>query len=97
MPNDAKLGMVVGVGLVIVVAILFVRRGPSTASPAEPPRAVTPAPRMSGPRGPAPVRPANRTSRDGERTGRKPPEALAGSAPGRPRERDRRSRNRRRE
>jgi hypothetical protein len=81
-PNDAKLGMVVGVGLVIVVAVLFVRRGPSTASPAEGPRAVTPAPRMSGPRGSAaPVRPANRTSR-AEHAVEKPPEALAGSVPG---------------
>jgi hypothetical protein len=73
-PNDAKLGMVVGVCLVIVVAVLFVRKDLSTASSPEGPRAVTPAPRMSGARGPAsgsPVRPATRTT-PAEHSVRKP-------------------------
>ena len=34
MPNDAKLGLVVGVGLVIAVAVLFFRKEPPAASPA---------------------------------------------------------------
>ena len=33
MPNDAKLGLVVGVGLVIAVAVLFYRKEPQTAPP----------------------------------------------------------------
>ena len=32
MPNDAKLGLVVGVGLVIAVAVLFFRKEPQTGS-----------------------------------------------------------------
>jgi hypothetical protein len=39
MPNDAKLGLVVGVGLVIAVAVMFFRR----EAPASPP-AAEPAP-----------------------------------------------------
>jgi nucleoid-associated protein YgaU len=34
MPNDAKLGLVVGVGLVIAVAALFFRKEPLTGQPA---------------------------------------------------------------
>jgi hypothetical protein len=33
MPNDAKLGLVVGVGLVLAVAVLFVRKDVSTDGP----------------------------------------------------------------
>jgi hypothetical protein len=33
MPNDAKLGLVVGVGLVLAVAILFVRKDSSQEGP----------------------------------------------------------------
>ncbi len=33
MPNDAKLGMVIGVGLVLAVAVLFFRRDDVTAAP----------------------------------------------------------------
>jgi hypothetical protein len=29
MPNDAKLGLIVGVGVVIVVSVIFFRNGPS--------------------------------------------------------------------
>jgi len=42
MPNDAKLGMVVGLGLVIVVAVVFFRKDPS-ADAASVPRAIPPA------------------------------------------------------
>ena len=34
MPNDAKLGLVVGVGLVIAVAVVFYRKDAPAASPA---------------------------------------------------------------
>jgi nucleoid-associated protein YgaU len=34
MPNDAKLGLVVGVGLVIAVAVIFYRKDAPTGSPA---------------------------------------------------------------
>lgn len=50
MPNDAKLGMVVGVGLVIVVAVVFFRKDAAAGSPAGP-KAATPAPRTSGAHG----------------------------------------------
>jgi hypothetical protein len=33
MPNDAKLGLVVGVGLVIAVAVVFFRKDLATATP----------------------------------------------------------------
>lgn len=33
MPNDAKLGMVFGVGLVIIVAVIFFRKDTSAADP----------------------------------------------------------------
>ena len=68
MPNDAKLGMVVGVGLVVFFAVVLFRKDSSVAS-ANIPRAVTPAPRMSGVRGPSPSKPVNRI-------GRFPPTAL---------------------
>jgi hypothetical protein len=39
MPNDAKLGMVVGLGLVIAVAVFFVRKDlPGRSAAAETPR-----------------------------------------------------------
>jgi len=63
-PNDAKLGMVVGVALVMVFAVAFFRKDTSAAAAPDGPRAVTPAPRMSGgravPPGPAAPRPAHR-------------------------------------
>jgi nucleoid-associated protein YgaU len=34
MPNDAKLGLVVGVGVVIAVAVVFFRKDPAVADPA---------------------------------------------------------------
>src|SRR4051812_27168548 len=34
MPNDAKLGLVVGMGLVIAVAVVFFRKDAATANPA---------------------------------------------------------------
>ncbi len=33
MPNDAKLGMIVGVGVVIAIAVVFFRRDPGTGFP----------------------------------------------------------------
>ena len=46
MPNDAKLGLVVGVGLVIAVAVVFFRKESPAADPAgaQPAPAVTPSP-----------------------------------------------------
>jgi hypothetical protein len=64
MPNDAKLGMVVGVSLVLIFAVVFFRKGSSASPSADIPRALTPAPRMSGGRGPATSpRPLNRIGR----------------------------------
>jgi hypothetical protein len=58
MPNDAKLGMTLGVCLVIVVSVLFSRKDASGEEPGGP-RAITPAPRISGVRGPvAPMIPS---------------------------------------
>jgi len=66
MPNDAKLGMVFGVGLVLIFAVVFFRKGSSASPSADIPRALTPAPRMSGGRGPASPRPVNRIGRPPE-------------------------------
>jgi hypothetical protein len=41
MPNDAKLGLVAGVGLVLVMAMVFFRKDPATANP--PPESSAPA------------------------------------------------------
>lgn len=55
MPNDAKLGMVIGVGLVILVAVVSAQPGPAgTPSPA----LVTPSAATKGPA----VTPVGRTS-----------------------------------
>ena len=56
MPNDAKLGMVAGVALVIVVAVVFFRRDAAAGSTTGP-KAVTPAPRTTGVRPPMPTPP----------------------------------------
>ncbi len=66
MPNDAKLGLVLGVGLVITVAVVFFHKEPVAARPGEggtgtainPPAADTAAP----PAQPRPARPANAVS-----------------------------------
>lgn len=39
MPSDAKFGLIVGIGLVILVAVVFFRRDPSGSVP--PPAAVS--------------------------------------------------------
>jgi nucleoid-associated protein YgaU len=50
MPNDAKLGLVVGVALVVVIAVVFFRREPAAADPgAGRAAAVTPAGTESAP------------------------------------------------
>jgi len=72
MPNDAKLGMVVGVSLVLVFAVVFFRKGSSASPSADIPRALTPAPRMSGGRGPATPRPLNRIGRPPRQATRQP-------------------------
>lgn len=62
MPNDAKLGLVVGVGLVIAVAVVFFRKeaaNPDSAA-GKPPPAVTPSPAD-----PAAARPVARDSGEG--------------------------------
>ncbi|HEV3256129.1 MAG TPA: LysM peptidoglycan-binding domain-containing protein [Gemmataceae bacterium] len=55
MPNDAKLGLVVGVGLVITVAVVFFHKDLATAQPQDedPPAAAvgTAAPAAAAPRG----------------------------------------------
>src|SRR5215475_14307495 len=63
MPNDAKLGMIFGVGLVVVFAVVLFRRDTSAVTSADVPRAVTPAPRMSGVRGSSSSRPINGIAR----------------------------------
>ena len=71
MPNDAKLGMVAGVALVIVVAVVFFRRDAAAGAP-NGPKAVTPAPRTSSGRTPAhtPTRPASEKAGGVERSSR---------------------------
>ena len=57
MPNDAKLGMVAGVALVLAVAVVFFYKDAAPAA-GDGPRAVTPAPRRAVSRDtPAPPRP----------------------------------------
>ena len=63
MPNDAKLGMVFGVGLVVVFAVVLFRKDTSSVASADVPRAVTPAPRMSGGPRSSSSRPINRIAR----------------------------------
>ena len=53
MPNDAKLGLVLGVGLVIAVAVVFFRRDLASAQPND-----TPAGAVSAAAGP-PAAPPN--------------------------------------
>jgi nucleoid-associated protein YgaU len=70
MPNDAKLGLVIGLGLVMVVAVIFFRRdlttGPAAAGlPANPPAAAKVVPDDR------PVR-AKRSSQTGEVAGTGP-------------------------
>ena len=36
MPNDAKLGLMIGVGLVVVIGFVFFRKEPTTATPEAP-------------------------------------------------------------
>src|SRR2546423_14999987 len=74
MPNDAKLGMVFGVALVVVFAVVLFRKDSASVASADVPRAVTPAPRMSGARGTSGSRPTNRI-------GRSPAPALRRAAP----------------
>jgi nucleoid-associated protein YgaU len=69
MPNDAKLGLVVGVGLVIAVAVLFYRKdGPVGSLAGEPAPAgivqpIPPSPLPSGPiRTASAARPTGRTT-----------------------------------
>jgi hypothetical protein len=91
MPNDAKLGMVVGVGLVLVFAVVFFRKGSSASPSADIPRALTPAPRMSGGRGPASPRPVNRIGWPPGRATRQPATGEV-AVPGKERSMDHRSR-----
>jgi nucleoid-associated protein YgaU len=44
MPNDAKLGMIVGVGLVIAIAVVFFRKGGATGETDPEPAAATATP-----------------------------------------------------
>ena len=68
MPNDAKLGLVVGVGLVIAVAVLFFRKEAPDGAPGGEPvpagivRPYPPSPLPSGTMRAAPARPAGRTT-----------------------------------
>ena len=75
MPNDAKLGLVVGVGLVLTVAVIFFRKDLITRKPNADPAAASTigpvkAPPAASPRGlarPARARPASRV--DGAASG----------------------------
>lgn len=60
MPNDAKLGLVVGVGLVIAVAVVYTRKD---ASEVEPPPGETAAVMTSPAAAPVPVRSGHRPTR----------------------------------
>ena len=62
MPNDAKLGLIVGVGLVIAVAVVFFRKEPVTA---QAPQVEPPAAAVSAPAGRGQLRavPAKKTTR----------------------------------
>ena len=74
MPNDAKLGLIVGVGLVVTVAVAFFRKDPMTTAPTLPGEKAAarvhaveaPAP----PRGPQRPVPARKTSRGPQSEGR---------------------------
>jgi hypothetical protein len=48
MPNDAKLGLVAGMAMVVLIAVIFFRKDPAAAQPAPPvfpaPNAVAPEP-----------------------------------------------------
>ena len=87
MPNDAKCGLLVGVGLVLAVAVLFFQKepgGPETASTA--PQALTPVvPASAGPQGGAAPPPAAVPPIPRPRTGREVPGVtasfVAGDAP----------------
>jgi nucleoid-associated protein YgaU len=68
MPNDAKLGLVVGVGLVIAVAVLFFRKDPA----ADPAAATSVQPVAPPPRYTPPVRTRPVAARSGVRTGPSP-------------------------
>src|SRR5436309_2180124 len=73
MPNDAKLGMIFGVGLVVLFAVVLFRKDTSSVASADVPRGVTPAPRMSGGRGSGNSRPINRIVRSPAPALRQPP------------------------
>jgi nucleoid-associated protein YgaU len=73
MPNDAKLGLVVGVGLVIAVALVFFRKdAPVIADPAA--HSVRPAPAAPAPAPPVPTSGRTRSveARTGIRTSHAP-------------------------
>lgn len=73
MPNDARLGLVIGVGLVITVALVFFRKdlisrkpsGDPAAASTNSPVKVPPTPPRSGPR-PAKARTVSQSATDGE-------------------------------
>src|SRR5438034_89884 len=67
MPNDAKLGLVLGVGLVVAIAVVFFRKepAPAAAAPGPAPAAVSP----TGPEPPAPPGPPARFTRHVVRQG----------------------------
>src|SRR5437763_16937843 len=92
MPNDAKLGMIFGVGLVVVFAVVLFRKDTSSVASAEVPRAVMPAPRMSGVRGSASSRPTNRIAHSPTPALRQPP-ALDAVPAGKPANRSQRTRS----
>ena len=75
MPNDAKLGLVVGVGLVIAVAVMFFHKDSPAGSTASEPapagivRPILPVPLPSGSMRTASAHPMARTSETSEPTG----------------------------
>jgi hypothetical protein len=63
MPNDAKLGLVVGVGLVVAFAVVFFHKEPGAAGAPDRPAVVVPAAPAESPR---PDKTAGRSSAKGE-------------------------------
>jgi len=57
MPNDAKLGLVVGVGLVIAIGVVFFRKEPPPAGAGAP--AAVAAPVAAGAARPVPAKPTS--------------------------------------
>lgn len=68
MPNDAKLGLILGVGVVVVVAVVFFRKDPAFVAASGERAAMTSDAAAPEPTKPVPVQPTARTKPKEERT-----------------------------